>query len=165
MQEDCIGVGTATRSYEWILDRNFVHIRNHSETPSADTAEAPNVHMDWGFLSYDQIRKKVIFREFHNEAYVNQYVLDSISSDKKHLVFNSEALENVPAGWRARVTIIITGDDTFLEFFELARPGMGFETYLKGTWTRKPRLPLPPNAAQAGLPARDSPPPSFSSLS
>jgi len=38
-------------------------------------------------------------------------------------VFTSEAIENIPAGWRARETYVVTGPDEFEEVFELAEPG------------------------------------------
>ena len=52
------------------------------------------------------MRKTFVFRQFHGEGFVNQYTLDSLSGDKKMLVFVSEAIENIPQGWRARETYI-----------------------------------------------------------
>jgi hypothetical protein len=44
-----------------------------------------------------------VFRQFHVEGFVNQYALDT-SSTADRLVFLSEAIENIPAGFRARET-------------------------------------------------------------
>ena len=52
------------------------------------------------------------------------------------LVFSSEALENVPAGYRARETYIRKGPDLFEEIFELAPPDKPFEIYSRQTFTR-----------------------------
>ena len=44
-------------------------------------------------------------------------------------MFTSEAIENIPAGWRARETYVMTSADAFEEIFELAEPGKPFEVY------------------------------------
>ncbi len=44
-------------------------------------------------------------------------------------MFTTEAIENIPSGWRARETYVIHGTDEFEEIFELAAPGKDFETY------------------------------------
>lgn len=59
-------------------------------------------------------------RQFHIEGFVNQYKLDSISPDKKTIVFISENIENIPAGWRAKENCDLTRDNEFTETFELA---------------------------------------------
>jgi hypothetical protein len=53
----------------------------------------------------------------------------AIPTGSSEIVFNSESLENIPAGWRARETWRITGDDSFVEVFELAEPGKDFTVY------------------------------------
>lgn len=133
--EDCIGLGEGTRSCAWILDSTCLHIRNYSETPSPD-GSPPSIHRDWTFLTYDAINDLLVLREFHNESYVNRYAADSISADRRVFVFNSTDLQNVPSGWRARVTIRITGSDRFVETFELASPGQALKPYVVGSWRR-----------------------------
>jgi hypothetical protein len=64
-------------------------------------------------------------------------VTTSISTDGKTIVFTSEGIENIPAGWRARETYKIIGPDEFTETFELAAPAKNFETYSEGRLTRK----------------------------
>ena len=45
----------------------------------------------------------MIFRQFHQEGFVNRYAM--AAQAKAHtVVFESEALENVPSGWKARET-------------------------------------------------------------
>ena len=68
---------------------------------------------------------------------MNQYVTTSISPDGKEIVFTSEGIENIPAGWRARETYKIIGPDEFTETFELAGPGKDFEVYSEGRLRRK----------------------------
>jgi len=52
------------------------------------------------------------------------------------VVFTSEAIENIPAGWRARETYLIIGPDEFEELFELAAPGKEFEMYSRSRLKR-----------------------------
>ena len=89
------------------------------------------VHEDIGYLSYDGSRKIFILRQFHKEGFVNQYRLDSISPDKKTLVFITEAIENIPPGWKAKETWQVSGENTFSETFELAESGKEFNVYTR----------------------------------
>jgi hypothetical protein len=63
------------------------------------------------------------------EGFVNQYVLDSLSPNGQMIVFVTENIENIPAGWRAKETYQIHNSDAFTERFELAAPGQDFELY------------------------------------
>lgn len=53
------------------------------------------------------------------------------------MVFVSEGIENIPAGWRARETYRILGADEFTETFELAEPGKDFALYSENHFKRK----------------------------
>jgi hypothetical protein len=56
-------------------------------------------------------------------------------------VFESEALENIPAGWKARETYAVVSPDEFVETFELASsPEGAYEVYSKNRFKRE-RLP------------------------
>ena len=69
-----------------------------------------------------------MFRQFHVEGFVNTYVQEETGSDKR-LVFVSEAIENIPNGWRARETYTVLNDNEFIERFELAEPGKDYGLY------------------------------------
>ena len=88
-------------------------------------------------FSHDLFRKKFVFRQFHIEGFINQYVLESISDDGKTLVFDSEEFENAPPGWKARITYKILNDDTLEESFDLATPGKDLQCYILNTLKRK----------------------------
>ena len=79
-------------------------------------------------ISYDGVRKLFVFRQFHTEGFVNTYVQEPTTDDKK-IVFVSEAIENIPAGYRARETYTIVSRDEFTERFEIAEKGKNFELY------------------------------------
>jgi hypothetical protein len=131
------GESKVERTYEFVLSARYLHVRNLSVYPPQEKNAKGEKHEDWGMFSYDANRKKLVLRQFHVEGFVNQYILDRISDDGKELVFLSEAIENVPAGYRARETYRFTGPDSFEETFELAKPGKEFEVYVKTKFTRK----------------------------
>lgn len=123
------GEGTYERSYQFIFNNNYIQVKNTSTYPPSGKNPRGEVHEDIGYISYDKARKKFVLRQFHVEGFVNQYTLDSISTDSKTLVFVSESIENIPAGWRAKETYRIVSDNEFTETFELAPPGKEFSVY------------------------------------
>jgi hypothetical protein len=122
------GKGTVRREYSRALNGRFVRVRNRSEYPAQEKNPKGEVHEDEGFFSFDRSRKRLVLRQFHVEGFVNQYVQEADSSVPK-LVFTSDAIENIPAGWRARETYVVHGPDEFEEIFELAEPGQPFAVY------------------------------------
>ncbi|MEE9237311.1 MAG: hypothetical protein V3U52_05940 [Thermoplasmata archaeon] len=131
------GEGRGERDYRFVLNGKFLEVRNVSTFEPQEKNPEGEVHEDRGFISYDQNRNKFVFRQFHVEGFVNQYVLDSITRDGKTLVFITETIENIPAGWRAKETYRILNDDEFQETFELAAPGKDFEVYIENHFRRK----------------------------
>jgi hypothetical protein len=125
------GKSTVERNYEFVLRAKYLNVRNLSVYLPQEKNRKGEKHEDWGMFSYDTTRKKLVLRQFHVEGFVNQYVLDRVSADSKELVFVSEAIENVPAGYRARETYRFTDSDSFEETFELAMPDKDFEVYAK----------------------------------
>ncbi len=129
-------MSTVERNYQLVLDDKFIQVRNKSTCAPRDKTPKGEVHEDWGLFSYDRTRAKFIFRQFHVEGFVNQYVQESLAPDGKTLVFVSESIENIPAGWRAKETYKILGSDEFIEIFELAAPGKEFEVYTESQLRR-----------------------------
>lgn len=131
------GQGTVEREYEFVLNGKFLQVKNQSKYPPQQKNPKGEVHRDTGMISYDRGRKTFVLRQFHGEGFVNQYALDSISPDGKQIVFTSEAIENIPPGWRARETYTIVSQDEIRERFELAEPGKDFEVYSENQMRRK----------------------------
>jgi hypothetical protein len=131
------GMGLGTRSYELILDGTHLQVNNKASNLSKDKKQMVCYHQDMGVFSFDKARKKITYREFTSEKFFSQYVCDSISADNKTFVFHSESFENVPPGYKGRITITILDDKTFIEHFELAEAGKEFQTYVKAYWIRK----------------------------
>lgn len=127
------GVSSVERTYEFVLNGKFLSVRNKSVYAPQPANPKGETHEDRGMISFDRARKRFIFRQFHIEGFVNTYV----SEEGKPLVFVSEAIENIPPGWRARETYTIISPDEFTETFELAEPGKDFEVYSEARLKRK----------------------------
>jgi hypothetical protein len=122
------GQGTAERTYQFILNDRFLQETNTSTYPPQEKNKKGEVHHHMSLISYDGGRKRYVFRQFHTEGFVNTYVQEP-STDEKKLVFVTEAIENIPPGYRARETYTILSQDEFTERFEVAEPGKDFELY------------------------------------
>jgi hypothetical protein len=122
------GRGTAERTYQFILNDRFLQETNTSTYPAQEKNKNGEVHHHMSMISYDTARKLFVFRQFHTEGFVNTYVQQP-SADDRTIVFVSEAIENIPAGYRARETYTILSPDEFTERFEIADPGKDFELY------------------------------------
>lgn len=129
------GTGTATREYTRVLNGRFVRVVNRSDYPIQPKNPKGEIHHDEGYFSFDRARGKLVLRQFHQEGFFNQYVEDDGSTPEK-IVLTSEALENVPAGWKARETYLVHGPDEFEEVFELSQAGKPFEVYSRARFTR-----------------------------
>lgn len=129
------GRGTVRREYTRVLGARFIRGHNRTEYPAQDKNPKGEIHEDEGWFSYDRARKRLVLRQFHVEGFVTQYVEDAGSSPAR-LVFTSESIENIPAGWRARETYVVHGPDEFEEIFELAQAEKPFEVYSRSRLTR-----------------------------
>jgi hypothetical protein len=125
------GEGRYERTYQLIFNERFIEIKNKSTYPPTEKNLKGEVHEDLGYISYDKVRKTFVLRQFHIEGFVNQYKLDSISPDKKTIVFRSENIENIAPGWSAKENYQLLNENEFIETFELAEPKGVFEVYSK----------------------------------
>lgn len=96
------GASKIEREYRFVLNDKYLNVQNRSVYDPQPKNPKGEIHEDWGMISYDKTRKQFVFRQFHIEGFVNQYVSTSISGDGKTIVFTSEGIENIPTGWRAR---------------------------------------------------------------
>ena len=129
------GTGTVRREYRLVLRDRFIEGRTTSTYPPQEKNPKGEVHEDIAYFSYDRSSKTFKMRQFHVEGFVTEYV--ALPTGAAEVVFNSESLENIPAGWRARETWRITGADSFVEIFELAEPGKDFAVYSETRLTRR----------------------------
>lgn len=131
------GESVVEREYKFVLNGKFLQATHRSTYAPQEKNPKGEVHDDLGFFSYDRSRKQFVFRQFHVEGFVTVYVSSTISPDGKTLVFDSETLENIGKGWRARETFKIANDNEFTETFELAAAGKEFEVYSENRFKRK----------------------------
>lgn len=111
------GVSRTQREYKFVLNGKFLHAHNRSVYEPQAKNPKGELHEDWAFVSFDKSRKQFVLRQFHVEGFVNQYVQTSLTPDGKTIVFTTEQIENIPAGWRARETYRIVSPDEFVEVF------------------------------------------------
>ena len=128
------GTSTVERTYRWVLGGRYLEVRNRSSYAPQPKNPQGEQHDDLGLVSYDKNRKKLVFRQFHGEGFVNQYILESGTPDM--FVFTSEAIENIPSGFRARETLRFLGDGQLEETFEIAEPNKEFEVYSRNMLTK-----------------------------
>ena len=131
------GKGTYERTYKFVYNKKYIELRNKSTYPTTKEKPKGYVHEDLGYISYDRMRKTFVFRQFHAEGFVNQYILESISSDGRTFTFVTETIENIPKGWKARETYTFNDKGELLEVFDLAEPDKDFELYSKATLSKK----------------------------
>ena len=122
------GRGNVERDYERVLGSRFIRVRNVSTYPPQEKNPKGERHEDEGFFSFDRSRKRLLLRQFHIESFVVTYAQD-LDAKPGTISFTSEAIENIPAGWRARETYILHGPDDLEEVFELAEQGKEFAVY------------------------------------
>lgn len=133
------GKGAVKRTYRFVLAGKFLHEQNVSTYPRQPKNEKGEVHEHWSFFSFDRARRLLVLRQFHQEGFVNQYSSASGSGPGK-IVFESEALENVPTSWKARETYDLVSPDEFVETFELAAGAGPYEVYSRTRFRRaRPR--------------------------
>ena len=130
------GQGKGQRDYEFVLRGKFLQLKNKTIYPPQEKNPKGEVHEDLGFYSFDNKRKKLVFRQFHKEGFVNEYVEQEGSADGKTLILVSERIENIPDGWRARETYKFVNQDEYAEVFELAEPQKEFAMYSESHWKR-----------------------------
>jgi hypothetical protein len=129
------GKGTATREYTSELRSKIVQAKNRSVYPVQPANPKGEVHEDVGIYSFDRAAKRVRFRQFHVEGFVIHYVQEP-DTKPGTWVFISEAIENIPKGYRSRETHVQLGPDEFEEVFELADPGKDFVVYSRTRFKR-----------------------------
>ena len=124
------------RKYEFVLNKKFLFVQNKSIYDPQEKNPNGEIHEDWGLISYDRARETYVFRQFHIEGFVNQYVLDQIAEAGQSISFVTEEIENISPGWKAKESYQILGPDEFIEVLELAGPGKEFKVYTENRFQR-----------------------------
>lgn len=120
---------TIHSEFKLIMDGKYLEIKNNSIFDPTESKPEGEHHIDWGILSFDKNRERIIYRQFNNEGYVNQYLFnDSLSIDET-LIFETESIENFPKGGRARWTIRKISINEIETIFDVSFPGKEFACF------------------------------------
>jgi len=92
------GISKVWKEWHFILDGKFLHMKTKAVFEPQEKNPKGETHEDLGYFSYDGVGKQIVFRQFHVEGFIIQYVLESISDDGKTLTFAAEMIENGPPG-------------------------------------------------------------------
>jgi hypothetical protein len=129
------GKGAVSREYTALLQSKIIEARHRGVYPPQPANPKGEVHEDLGIYSFDSSAGVTRFRQFHVEGFVVHYVQQT-QPKPGVFVFVSEAIENIPAGYRSRETHVVISPNEFEETFELAEPGQEFEQYSKTRFIR-----------------------------
>lgn len=107
------GVSKVTQVYQFVLDKNFLHMKTRSVFEPTEKNPKGEVHEDFGIFSYDQGRKTFVMRGFYVKGFVN----------------TTEHVENAPEGTLAKLVFKVLNDDEVEQSFHVAFPGREFSCF------------------------------------
>lgn len=123
--------------FQFVMGGKYIEVRNESWFEPTKTNPKGEHHVDKGFISYDKSRKQIVYRQFNNEGYVNQYVLtDSLSNDST-LVFQTENIENFVPGGKAQWIIRRLSTSRIQTVFNVSFPGKPYACFGTNDLKRK----------------------------
>lgn len=131
------GKPNATCSFKFALGNSCIEMRARVEGTAQPGKPGTKPHEELSILTYDRSRRLYVLRQFHSEGLSQRFVHDGIPGDGGSFVFVSEAIENVPEGWRMRATYRIKDGDKFEVTLDRAPPGKDFKTYRRIEYHRK----------------------------
>ena len=119
------GESQVRHSYAFVIQGHFIQSTTVSNFEPKEDGTPSEIHEDWGFLSFDSDRGKIVFRQFLSEGFVNTYVLEEPEPGDDMLVFTSESTEGA-GGMAARLTFTFYEMDAYRLVLELASRGKDF---------------------------------------
>ncbi len=127
------GFGNSTSiisaSYNYIMDAKYIEVKHESHFKPTENNKEGEHHIDKGFISFDTSRNSIIYRQFNNEGYINQYVLNDSLSNTKTLIFETEKIENFVPGGKARLTINKINDNEIETIFDVSFPNKAYSCF------------------------------------
>jgi hypothetical protein len=124
------------REYEYLMGGTYIIRKNKSIYEKQEKNPEGEIHDHWDIISYDKVRAKYVFRQFHAEDITNTFSLDSLNAAQGILEFESESIENFIKGWKAKEVYKIINENEFIEIFYLAAPGKEYSEYVRNTFKR-----------------------------
>ena len=126
----------AHREFQRMLNDRYIRIESHEMHISEPRQPTQPPHDTIGIVSFDTARQKLVLRQFHTDGSIIQYSTDPYVKGRK-LIFLSEAVENMPPGFRARTTYDVIAPDELEEVVERGEPGAEFRVYSRSRVKRK----------------------------
>lgn len=123
--------------FNYVMNGKYIEVLNDSKFDPTESKPDGEHHIDKGIISYDKSRKVIVFRQFHIEGYINQYVLNDSLSNDTVLVFETEIIENFPPGGKARWTIKKVGTKQIETIFDVSFPGKKYACFGTNVLTKK----------------------------
>jgi hypothetical protein len=130
------GKGLGKMVCELKLGNKFVVCLNHAEFPPQEQNPEGEIHEDIGYYSFDKFTEKGRLRVFYSEGYVSIYDLIHFNAEENTIVFEATAHENLPKGFRAKITLKLYSTTEFEEKFELASPGKDYGMCIVNHWQK-----------------------------
>jgi len=131
------GQSSIQSSFEYLMNNKYIKVTNRSVFKPSDKSPEGSIHEDWGIISYDKNRKVYVFRQFHNEGFVNHYILNDSLSNDLVLIFETEVIENFVEGGTARFTIIKHEEEYIETVFDVSFPGKDYTCFGRNELYRK----------------------------
>ena len=116
-------------SFYYIMKGKFIEMDTESRFAPNGKNDKGQFHQEKGVFSYDEDRKMIIYRQFSNDGYINQYYLNDTISTANTLVFDTEKTENFIPDGKARWIIQKEGDRQLSTSFNVAFPGQSFVSF------------------------------------
>jgi hypothetical protein len=131
------GISKVWKDWQFALNGKFLQMKTKAVFEPQEKNPKGEIHEDLGYFSYDRARKTIIFRQFHVEGFIIQYVMGSTSGDGQTATFVSEQIENGPPGLVAKLIFKALDANKVEERFELAFSGKEFDCYNTNIIKRK----------------------------
>lgn len=118
-----------TANYKYVMDKKYIEVSHDSQFKTTKNNEKGEHHTDNGFISFDTSRKKIMYRQFNSEGFVNQYILNDEVSTATSLIFETETIENFIPDGKARLTFNKINDSEIETVFDIYIPNKGYTCY------------------------------------
>ncbi len=131
------GKGSGFAKYKKVLLSKFIYYKVRAEFPPQKNNIDGEIHEDAGYFSYDKFSNRGFLRVFYGEGYISKYVLINVDKKNSVLIFEANENENLPPGFRAKITLQLETISTINEKFELASPGKDYDMCIVNIWEKK----------------------------
>ena len=118
-----------TASYNFIMNNKYIEVTHESNFKPTEQNPKGEHHKDKGFISFDTSRNKLVYRQFNNEGYVNQYILNEELSTDDIFIFETELIENFVPGGKARLTIEKISVSEIKTIFDVSFPNKEYSCF------------------------------------